>query len=57
MSHACLGLVPESSVKIDTCSNCSASVWPSYGLPGKLRAPTIKPCLCVTATLTFTPNL
>ncbi len=26
------------------------------GVPVKLRAPTIRPCLCVMATLTFTPN-
>ena len=27
------------------------------GLPTKRLAPTIKPCLCVTARLTLTPNL
>ena len=39
-----------------TCSKVSASVWPSYGLPGMDRMPTTSPSLCVVAMLTFTPN-
>ena len=51
-----LGLGAVSSVRMFTCSNCSFNVGPLQGFPVKLHAPTIRPCLCVTATLTFTPN-
>ena len=50
------GLTPMPSSKVEVCSSCAASVWPSYGLPGKLRAPTISPERCVTAKVTLTPN-
>jgi hypothetical protein len=36
--------------------NFGSKPLPSYGLQGKLRSPTIKPCLWVTARLTLTPN-
>jgi hypothetical protein len=35
---------------------CGARVWPSYGFPGKLRAPTTKPPSRVAARLTLVPN-
>jgi len=42
-------------ITLVVCSNCAASVCPSYGLPGKLRAPTIKPLLWVTLKTAATP--
>jgi len=44
------------SLRIAAYSNASASVCPSYGLPGIERAPTTRPSRCVVVIDTFTPN-
>ncbi len=45
-----------STVCSDLNLPCSASVWPSYGLPGKLLAPTIRPLAWLMAMLALTSN-
>ena len=41
---------------ISTVDDGEARVWPSHGLPGTLRMPTIKPSSRVAAMLTLAPN-
>lgn len=42
--------------RIVVCSSCRARMCPSYGFPGKVRAPMTSPLLWVTVMLALTPN-
>ena len=39
-----------SCVRLVACSRAALRMWPSSGLMGKVRAPSIRPSLCETAT-------